>query len=470
MSVQDALSRVVGLFGPQATWDPTKLFGNLMVSPNGNVLIKTTSDDNSVALNIAGAAKTQAFTIDYGANYATLYFSNSGKMRWTIYKENTAESGSNAGSNFGINSVADNGSTQTQIIGINRASGLTSVYKGLAITGALSATGNTTLNGNINQVITSGALNNYLNGPINQPKVIYFQTAGAARWGVMCDGTTESGSNAGSVFAIARYNDAGTWVDTAFQISRTDSLVSVTGGVISTKIGTGTGVFRANGDNGTSWSNWSGSSTAALQVDCANPQSAYMGTRWTHWGTRHIAAITAYEGGSTTGTCQISFQFPSNANSFMFYDGGNSTFAGSPTTFSDYRVKTNIESIRPDDVLARLMKVRPTEFDRTDNPDLHTRQPGFIAHELQEHFPLIVKGKKDAMRKVRKLVGDTTAHAPGEEPEGYESPEEVDDMEPDYQSVNYQAMTAYLTAAVQALSNKLDAQAAEIKQLKQRFE
>jgi hypothetical protein len=189
-----------------------------------------------------------------------------------------------------------------------------------------------------------------------------------------------------------------------------------------------------------------------------------MGTRWTHWGARHIAAITAYEGGSTTGTCQISFQFPSNANSFMFYDGGNSTFAGSPTTFSDYRVKTNIESLQPDDVLARLMKVRAAEFDRSDNPELHTRQPGFIAHELQEYFPLVVKGEKDAMRKVRKLVGDTTAHAPGEEPDGYESPQEVDEMEPDYQSVNYQAMTAYLTAALQALNNKVDAQAEVIRQ------
>lgn len=71
------------------------------------------------------------------------------------------------------------------------------------------------------------------------------------------------------------------------------------------------------------------------------------------------------------------------------------------------------------------------------------------------------------MRKVRKLVGDTTPHAPGEEPEGYEPPEEVDVMEPDYQSVNYQAMTAYLTAAVQALNTKLEAQAVEIERLKQ---
>ncbi|WP_186310596.1 tail fiber domain-containing protein [Paraburkholderia sp. BCC1886] len=44
MSVQDALSRLIGLFGPQASWDPTKLYGNLMVSPAGNVVIGTTTD------------------------------------------------------------------------------------------------------------------------------------------------------------------------------------------------------------------------------------------------------------------------------------------------------------------------------------------------------------------------------------------------------------------------------------------
>jgi hypothetical protein len=74
------------------------------------------------------------------------------------------------------------------------------------------------------------------------------------------------------------------------------------------------------------------------------------------------------------------------------------------------------------------------------------------------------------MRKVRKLTGDKTPHAPGEEPEGYVPPQEVDELEPEYQSVNYQAMTAYLTAAVQALSNKLDVQAAELKKLNQRVQ
>ncbi|WP_144106886.1 hypothetical protein [Paraburkholderia sp. BCC1886] len=57
MSVQDALSRVIGLFGPQATWDPTKLYGNLTVSPNGNILIGTSTDDGINKLQVNGTTR-----------------------------------------------------------------------------------------------------------------------------------------------------------------------------------------------------------------------------------------------------------------------------------------------------------------------------------------------------------------------------------------------------------------------------
>lgn len=53
-SVREALARVVDLFGPQASWDPTKLYGNLMVSPAGNVLIGTLTDDTIHKLQVNG--------------------------------------------------------------------------------------------------------------------------------------------------------------------------------------------------------------------------------------------------------------------------------------------------------------------------------------------------------------------------------------------------------------------------------
>jgi hypothetical protein len=463
MSVREALARVVDIFGPQASWDPTKMYGNVMVSPSGNLVIHNTVDDGSGAtVQVTGQVKTQSLAIDYGTNYSTLYFNNTNKNRWTIYKENTTESGSNAGSNFGLNAVADDGTIQTQVIGINRASFLTTFYKSLSILGNVSTAGYIT-----QQVTAATDCINFMSAPNAHYKGIYFQTSGSARWLIMSDNTSESGSNAGSNFYLGRYSDSGTWIDNVIQITRSNALTTFTGALQSTNIGSGTGVYRATGDNGTSWGNWNGSSTTSLQVDCANPQSAYMGLRWTQWGSRHLAAISGYAGGSTSSTCMINFAFGSNANSHMFYDGGTATFAGALTQNSDYRIKTNVAAMEPAEVLARVLKLQPKEYDRHDHEHhLHGRQAGFIAHEVQEHFPLLVKGEKDAMKKVKRQIGDTTVYEPGKEPEDYEPPVEVEEMVPDLQSVNYIALGPYLVSAIQALNDKIDAQANEIVALK----
>jgi hypothetical protein len=48
------LARIVDLFGPAASADPTKLFGNLMVSPGGRVLIGTTTDNGTDDFQVIG--------------------------------------------------------------------------------------------------------------------------------------------------------------------------------------------------------------------------------------------------------------------------------------------------------------------------------------------------------------------------------------------------------------------------------
>jgi hypothetical protein len=57
MSVRDALARMVDIFGPQGTWDPTQLYGNLMVSPGGNVLVGSITDDLLHKLQVNGTTK-----------------------------------------------------------------------------------------------------------------------------------------------------------------------------------------------------------------------------------------------------------------------------------------------------------------------------------------------------------------------------------------------------------------------------
>lgn len=62
-----------------------------------------------------------------------------------------------------------------------------------------------------------------------QNNTLFGTTAGLARWGIQL-GTSgaESGSNAGSDFAVGRYNDAGVYLDNSIYISRADGKVYIT--------------------------------------------------------------------------------------------------------------------------------------------------------------------------------------------------------------------------------------------------
>jgi len=60
------------------------------------------------------------------------------------------------------------------------------------------------------------------------------------------------------------------------------------------------------------------------------------------------------------------------------------------TTTSDYRIK---EKIKPLDLnIYNIDKLHPVSFEYTTSGK---ESIGFIAHELQEHFPFLVEGVKD---------------------------------------------------------------------------
>lgn len=59
-----------------------------------------------------------------------------------------------------------------------------------------------------------------LNGAVATNQIIDFKKAGLSRWQFRCNNAAESGSNAGSDIQLDRYNDAGSYVDTPFVISR----------------------------------------------------------------------------------------------------------------------------------------------------------------------------------------------------------------------------------------------------------
>jgi len=138
---------------------------------------------------------------------------------------------------------------------------------------------------------------------------------------------------------------------------------------------------------------------------------------------------------------------------FQFYSPGGGT--GSPVgtvtanasstsynTSSDYRLK---ESIAPmTGALARVAALKPCTYTWKSTGE---QSQGFIAHELQEVVPECVTGEKDGV-------------------ETYTDEDGVEQTRPRYQGIDTSFLVATLTAAIQELNAKVDAQAAEIAALK----
>src|ERR1700752_2687224 len=79
------------------------------------------------------------------------------------------------------------------------------------------------------QVTGSASFTNtpvYMRGPAATYRITYFQSGTTNRWAIGADNVTETGSNAGSNFLLARYNDAGTWIDNPISITRSTGVVN----------------------------------------------------------------------------------------------------------------------------------------------------------------------------------------------------------------------------------------------------
>ena len=99
-------------------------------------------------------------------------------------------------------------------------------------------------------------------------------------------------------------------------------------------------------------------------------------------------------------------------------------------TSSDYRLKENVEPMTG--ALAKVNQLKPVTYKwKIDG----SSGQGFIAHELQAIVPDCVTGEKDGVDK---------------------------DGNPDYQGIDTSFLVATLTAAIQELNAKVDAQAATI--------
>jgi hypothetical protein len=81
----------------------------------------------------------------------------------------------------------------------------------------------------VDQLISTGASQALLSLQANAAvaKTIQFLTGATSRWVLSSEATAESGSNAGSNFIINSYNDAGAYLGTPFQITRSTGNVGI---------------------------------------------------------------------------------------------------------------------------------------------------------------------------------------------------------------------------------------------------
>ena len=108
-------------------------------------------------------------------------------------------------------------------------------------------------------------------------------------------------------------------------------------------------------------------------------------------------------------------------------DVSNNVYCGTLFQRSDYRIKDNVQKL--DDTFT-VKYLNPVSYTNTQT---NNKNIGLIAHELQEHYPELVKGDKD---------GETL------------------------QTVNYVGLIPILIKEIQDLRNELEELKNEVKKIK----
>jgi hypothetical protein len=76
--------------------------------------------DSFASLTAASLTAEIVYISDPTLTQCSLVYQNAGANRWQLYKDSTAESGGNAGSNFVLTSYADDGATEATVFSVSR--------------------------------------------------------------------------------------------------------------------------------------------------------------------------------------------------------------------------------------------------------------------------------------------------------------------------------------------------------------
>jgi hypothetical protein len=363
--------------------DSTSVCVGSSTLPSGN----TGTDNNAFGVGTLFANTTGSFGSGFGR--AALRFNTTGNY-------NTA---------FGANALLNN-TTASNNTAVGYQAGYTNstgtAFTALGYKAGYASTGdyNTVLGYQAGTAITSGAYNCFVGG--NAGLAMTTGVVNTFIGGVNCGSLVTTGSK-NSILGGYNGNQGGLDIRTASNYI-----------VLSDGDGNPRGIFTNNGFlciGGATTTVYSES----LRINTANNQGIHIN--------------------ETTSSSSINYQYftkgagPTNVGA-IYYNGSVMAYQ----TTSDYRLKENVAPIS--NALNKINLLKPVTYTWIDNQQ---SGEGFIAHELQEHFPDAVSGTKD----------------------------EVDENgKPKYQGMDASVLIATMVKAIQELKTIVDTQAAEIAELK----
>lgn len=210
----------------------------------------TTGDASGNLLKVFGEGATNGMAISTNWNTGNAYLDF--RLGGTTTAYNTLRL-----NNGGVVQLPGTTDSTTTTTGALQVAGGVGIAKALYVGTTLNVTGQTTLTGNVisnvsivkanaafQMASSSGAATIYFDRPAGNSGQLQFRSGSSAaglRWNVLVNSTAESGSNAGSDFAIQAVSDAGALLMTALSIARstgdvvlastTDSSSSTTGAI-----------------------------------------------------------------------------------------------------------------------------------------------------------------------------------------------------------------------------------------------
>lgn len=344
-TISQLSARLVDIFGPLTSAVPTAISGNLMVSPAGNVLIGSTTDDTANKLQVTGQFKsTSTATIGTGlANYVSLAGAATSSYP-TITTAGTDASPSLYLSAKGSGQVVIGATGGLSVSNTAYIAGATTLNTTLTVNGAVTLNGAGCIAQGLNslgQFVTISSPTGYGAGMRNDGSNFYLlQTASGSPTGSYNAYRPFSWSLATGVVTIDS-TGLGTLISTSTKYSSAD-VVNVGGG-LATQTG-----FRCRAGNAGAIGNqfnlyWTSSSTVQVWIDATN--------------------------------------------------------VGTMTLTSDARIKHSIKT-NEDDLLDKVLGLRVVDYRIADvdifKDDGKTKL-GYIAGEVQSIFPQAVHGEKDAL-------------------------------------------------------------------------